>query len=37
MNEVEDGHFDELFLSIEYLGEKYGGVMRESTLRKAKG
>jgi hypothetical protein len=24
MNEVNDGHFDELFLSIEYLGKKYG-------------
>jgi hypothetical protein len=24
MNEVEDGHFDELFLSIEYLSKKYG-------------
>ena len=24
MNEVEDGAFDELFLSIEYLGKKYG-------------
>jgi len=23
MNEVEDGHFDEMFLSIEYLGKKY--------------
>jgi len=23
MNEVEDGHFDEMFLSIEYLGRKY--------------
>jgi len=23
LNEVEDGHFDELFLSIEYLGRKY--------------
>lgn len=26
LNEVEDGHFDELFLSIEYLGRKYGQV-----------
>jgi hypothetical protein len=24
MNEVEDGHFDEMFLSIEYLSKKYG-------------
>jgi hypothetical protein len=24
MNEVEDGHFDEMFLSIEYLEKKYG-------------
>jgi len=24
MNEVQDGHFDEMFLSIEYLGRKYG-------------
>ena len=24
MNEVNDGHFDEMFLSIEYLGKKYG-------------
>lgn len=24
LNEVEDGHFDEMFLSIEYLGKKYG-------------
>ena len=24
MNEVNDGHFDELFLSIEYLERKYG-------------
>lgn len=24
LNEVEDGHFDEMFLSIEYLGRKYG-------------
>ena len=24
LNEVDDGHFDELFLSIGYLGEKYG-------------
>jgi hypothetical protein len=24
MNEVNDGHFDELFLSIEYLQRKYG-------------
>lgn len=24
LNEVEDGHFDELFLSIEYLQRKYG-------------
>lgn len=24
LNEVEDGHFDELFLSIEYLKKKYG-------------
>lgn len=23
LNEVEDGHFDEMFLSIEYLGRKY--------------
>jgi hypothetical protein len=26
LNEVHDGHFDELFLSIGYLGKKYGGV-----------
>ena len=25
LNEVEDGHFDEMFLSIEYLSRKYGG------------
>jgi len=25
MNEVNDGHFDELFLSIEYLEKRYGG------------
>ena len=25
MNEVHDGHFDEMFLSVEYLGRKYGG------------
>jgi hypothetical protein len=25
MNEVNDGHFDELFLSIEYLERKYSG------------
>jgi len=25
MNEVNDGHFDEMFLSIEYLSRKYGG------------
>ena len=25
MNEVQDGHFDEMFLSIEYLKRKYGG------------
>jgi Calcineurin-like phosphoesterase len=24
LNEVKDGHFDEMFLSIEYLGKKYG-------------
>jgi hypothetical protein len=24
MNEVQDGHFDEMFLSVEYLGRKYG-------------
>jgi hypothetical protein len=24
LNEVDDGHFDEMFLSIEYLGKKYG-------------
>ena len=24
MNEVHDGHFDEMFLSVEYLGRKYG-------------
>jgi len=24
MNEVKDGHFDEMFLSIEYLERKYG-------------
>jgi hypothetical protein len=24
MNEVNDGHFDEMFLSVEYLGRKYG-------------
>jgi len=24
MHEVEDGHFDEMFLSIDYLGRKYG-------------
>ena len=24
LNEVEDGHFDEMFLSIEYLEKKYG-------------
>lgn len=24
MNDVNDGHFDEMFLSIEYLGKKYG-------------
>ena len=24
LNEVNDGHFDELFLSIEYLGKRYG-------------
>ena len=24
MNEVQDGHFDEMFLSIEYLEKKYG-------------
>jgi hypothetical protein len=24
MNEVEDGHFDEMFLSIEYLEKKHG-------------
>ena len=24
MNEVQDGHFDEMFLSIEYLQRKYG-------------
>ena len=24
LNEVNDGHFDEMFLSIEYLGKKYG-------------
>jgi hypothetical protein len=23
MNEVQDGHFDEMFLSIEYLERKY--------------
>ncbi len=26
LNEVQDGHFDELFLSIEYLQRKYGQV-----------
>lgn len=26
MNEVSDGHFDEMFLSIDYLGRKYGNV-----------
>ena len=25
MNEVQDGHFDEMFLSIEYLEKRYGG------------
>lgn len=29
MNEVNDGHFDELFLSIEYLGKKYGKEQKE--------
>jgi hypothetical protein len=29
MNEVNDGHFDEMFLSIEYLEKKYAG-KRES-------
>lgn len=24
LNEVNDGHFDEMFLSIEYLGKRYG-------------
>jgi hypothetical protein len=24
LNEVEDGHFDEMFLSMEYLERKYG-------------
>ena len=24
LNEVDDGHFDEMFLSIEYLGKRYG-------------
>jgi hypothetical protein len=24
LNEVKDGHFDEMFLSIEYLGRRYG-------------
>jgi hypothetical protein len=24
MNEVNDGHFDEMFLSIEYLEKRYG-------------
>jgi hypothetical protein len=24
LNEVNDGHFDEMFLSIEYLGRRYG-------------
>lgn len=28
LNEVNDGCFDELFLSIGYLGEKYGGIKR---------
>ena len=26
MNEVNDGHFDEMLLSIEYLGKRYGNV-----------
>jgi len=30
MNEVEDGHFDELFLSIEYLQRKYSNEQLES-------
>lgn len=28
MNEVEDGHFDEMFLSIDYLGRKYSELSR---------
>lgn len=29
LNEVEDGHFDEMFLSIEYLNRKYGGEKKD--------
>lgn len=31
MNEVEDGQFDELFLSVNYLGRKYGSTESKSS------
>lgn len=31
LNEVNDGHFDEMFLSIEYLGRRYNELHRQTT------
>jgi hypothetical protein len=31
LNEVNDGHFDEMFLSIEYLGKRYGKLQQTTT------
>jgi hypothetical protein len=30
LNEVNDGHFDEMFLSIEYLGKRYGKLQHKT-------
>jgi len=30
LNEVNDGHFDEMFLSIEYLGKRYGKLQHQT-------
>jgi hypothetical protein len=32
LNEVNDGHFDEMFLSVEYLGRRYNEVQRQVTV-----
>lgn len=32
LNEVKDGNFDEMFLSIDYLGRKYGGQPEKNSV-----